>query len=107
GLAVGCPARVRDAGRALEALGQPLLQLAHPALALLDTQPAALRQCDAGRVIAAVFEPMQALHEDRRRVALADVSDDAAHAGIVSSAVDEPSDLPLGERRRAEAPPGQ
>ena len=42
---------------------------------------AAARDSNARRVVAAIFEPVQALHQDRRRVALADIADDAAHGG--------------------------
>jgi hypothetical protein len=37
----------------------------------------------AGRIIAAIFEQTQPLHQDRRRVAFADISDDAAHLALL------------------------
>ena len=46
---------------------------------------------------------MQSFHEDRRRVALADVTDDSAHALISASAVDDSPDLPLRVGGRAKA----
>ncbi len=73
------PAGMGDAGRAAEARRQDLLEFAHPALAFGQAQLAAAGDGDAGRIIAAIFEPMQSLDQDRRRVALADVTDDAAH----------------------------
>ena len=79
-LAMRRPARMRDARRTLEAVRQQLFQLANPALALGQAQLAHMGDRDSGRVVAAIFEPVQPLHQDRRRVALADIADDAAHA---------------------------
>ncbi len=80
--AMGCPARVGDAemtgGRCG---GQRLGELRD----LADgTQPrdrgAAIQHRDAGRVVAAIFEALQALDQDRDDVTSGDRSDDSAHA---------------------------
>ena len=71
-------------------------------LALVYAQLAVARAGDARGVVAAVFEPMQSLDQDRRRVALADIADDSAHDAALS-AVDDSADLPLGVGRRAKA----
>ena len=102
-LAMRCPARMGDAGRALEARRQQLFELAHPALAFGQTQLAAAGDRDPGRIVAAIFEPMQPFDQDRRRVAPADVTDDATHARV-SSAIDDPAQLPLAVGRRAKPP---
>ena len=78
-LAVRRPAGVRDAGAALELGGQRVLELANATLALVDAEFVAPHQRDAGRIVAAVLQPVQTLEEDRRRIALADVTDYAAH----------------------------
>ena len=80
--AVGRPAGVADAGLAGEALGQPGLQVAHPAGLLVHAAvPASGEHGDAGRVVAAVLQPGQALEQERGGLLPADVSDDSAHAG--------------------------
>ena len=90
-LAVRRPARVRDARRALQLLGQLPLQLAHLALALVHAELVVARAGDARRVVAAIFESMQPFHEDGRRVALADVTDDSTHDFAIAP---EPSAQP-------------
>ena len=77
---VGGPARVGDADRPVDALGQAGGHVAHTTLGLVHAQRAVLDHGHAGRVIAAVLEPLQPLHQDRHAVAPADVSDDPAHA---------------------------
>ncbi len=58
-------------------------QLGHARGAARAPQAAALVHRDAAGVVAAVFEPLQALDQDRNDVARADRADDAAH-GMVS-----------------------
>jgi hypothetical protein len=42
------------------------VELAHAALALGDPELALVADRDAGRIVAAIFEPMQALEQDGR-----------------------------------------
>ena len=80
--AVRGPARVRDAGAALDAVaGDQRLQFGHPSGAAAAAQAAALVDRHAAGVVAAVFEAPQALDQDGNDVACADGADDAAHAG--------------------------
>ena len=75
------PAGVRDADLAGGgAVGERLLQHAHLADGAQARQvPGAVQHGDAGRVVAAVFQPPQALHQHRHDIALRDRSDDSAH----------------------------
>ena len=80
GLAVGGPAGVADAAaamgiRAFEA-GAERAELAG---ALGDTDLLAIERGDAGAVVSAVFEALEAIEEDRRGIALTGVADDASH----------------------------
>ena len=79
--AVSCPARVRDAAGTLDRIGiERLLQfldLAGPANAL---DGVAVTDRDARRVVAAVFEPAKALHQDRDDISLGDGPDDSTHS---------------------------
>ena len=78
--AVGGPAGVGDAGRALHAVGGDLrVELGHARGAARAAQRAGLVDGDAAGVVAAVFEPLQAFDEDGNDVARADRADDAAH----------------------------
>ena len=82
GTAVRGPARVADAVGAVERL-QPddFFQVAQLALGAADLQTFAIAaHRDAGRIIAAIFQPPQALDDDRHDPLLADVSHDAAHS---------------------------
>src|SRR5436190_823896 len=79
GFAMGRPARVGDALPAAEFVRLEGIELAHPALALGDPELALVADRDAGRVVAAILQPMQAFEQDGRRLTLADVADDAAH----------------------------
>ena len=88
-LAVRRPARVADAGarrrdtrprapaRSAESLPAPLVTL----------DLAVVEDGDAGAVVAAILEPLQSIEQQRRRVTLARVADDAAHQR--TSAVDD------------------
>ena len=78
--AVRRPARVADAGRrdGSEPLGRDL-QVLEVADGADVREPVVLEQRDAGRVVAAVLEPLEPAQEERLRGARADVSDDPAH----------------------------
>src|SRR4029077_13139507 len=58
---------------------------------------------DPGRIVAAIFEAMQPLHQDRRGVAFSDIANDAAHFWIPST-VDHASKLPFAVLGRAKPP---
>jgi hypothetical protein len=78
--AVRGPARVRDTGARGDAIGAHAgLELGHARGAARAPQPAALVHGDAAGVIAAVFEPLQALDQHRNDVARADGADDSTH----------------------------
>ena len=78
---VGRPARVADAGMARRAVAVEVIgEVRELAGLLLDEDGAVIGpHGDAGRVVAAVLEPPQALDQDRRGVTRTDVSDDPAH----------------------------
>src|SRR5215212_7968261 len=80
--AVGRPAGVADADRAgqrrLRELDLEVAELALGAPALEPT--AVLERRDAGRIIAAVFEPLQRVDDLQRDGRLAQYSDDPTHA---------------------------
>ena len=83
--AVRGPTRVGDARGADQAVGRHLLhQFRHP-LGAARALEAARVDGHAARVIAAVFEPLQALHEDGDDVAVRDRGDDATHGGVTPS----------------------
>ena len=78
--AVRRPARVADAGVPGERLGeQPAFEVAQLALGAAALEMAVLDGGDAGRVVAAIFEPAQRVDEVGRDGLLPDDSDDAAH----------------------------
>jgi hypothetical protein len=82
--AVRGPAGVRDAqlsvgGALVERIAQ-LLHLAHGAQAAHVA--AAVQHRDAGRIVAAVFEALQALDQDGDDVAVSDRTDDTAHVDL-------------------------
>ena len=85
--AVRRPARVRDPETAVGRIElQRVLQLAHLAHGAQALHLAgAVQDGDAGRVVSAVFEPSQAVDEDRDDVAVSDRSDDSAHAAFLVS----------------------
>ncbi len=77
---VGGPARMSDAGVAVERLLQePAFQVAQLAFGTAPLQVAVLDRGDAGGIVAAVFQPPQRIHEVRCNRLLPDDSDDAAH----------------------------
>ena len=74
------PARVPDPGRAGGGRAVELLdEVAELAGRAVDREPAVRQGRDARRVVAAVFEPLQPLEEERARLTGTDVADDAAH----------------------------
>src|SRR5438552_2545220 len=80
---VGSPPGVADAEPALgHLLGQPLDQGVDLGGALHDRGLAVrlVEDGDAGGIIATVLEPLEALHDDGGRRALAQVADDSTHA---------------------------
>ena len=78
--AVGGPARVSEPGRGQRAVVlHDLLQVLEIADRAHVVEPLVLEHREAGRVIAAVFEALQAVDQERLRPARPDVSDDPAH----------------------------
>src|SRR6185437_3393215 len=86
GPAMGGPARVADAVAAFERLlADALFQVAQLALGAPHFEAqgggaAVLHNGNAGRVVAAVLEALQAIEDDRDHALIADVADDAAHS---------------------------
>src|SRR6185503_13623058 len=78
------------------------VELAHAALLLGDAELALVADGDARRVVAAILQPVQPLEQDRRGLALADVTDDSAHDDVL--AVDDAAQLPPGVSRRSKTP---
>jgi hypothetical protein len=78
---VGGPAGVRDADLAVSGtVRQGVIELAHLADRAQPGEVArAVQDGDAGRVVAAIFEPSQSLHEDGNHVPLGDRSYDSTH----------------------------
>ncbi|MNV02766.1 hypothetical protein D3C71_930060 [compost metagenome] len=80
GHAVGGPAGVGDAGETLHlVLGDLIGQLGHALRAARAAQMAVGVDGDAARVIAAIFQALQAFNQDRGDVALGDGANNAAH----------------------------
>ena len=78
--AVRGPARVADADRAAERSGGQLgLQVHQLAARPAPVERAALQRGDARRVVAAIFEALERVHDERRDLPLGDNADDAAH----------------------------
>ena len=94
GTAVRGPARVADAVGAVERLqADDLFQVAQLAFGAANLQTVAIAaHRDSGGIVAAIFQPPQALDDDRDHPLLANVSHDAAHANA-------PSFRPGGNRR--------
>ena len=79
--AVGRPAGVADADRAIERLAREFLfQISELALGAPAREHAVLEGGDAGGIIAAVFEALERIDQQRRDRLAADDSDNAAHA---------------------------
>jgi len=76
------PAGVADAGGPVQRLTveQARREVGELPLGLRSGQvPVTVDDGDPGRVVAAVLQPRQRVHDDRDAVALSDVADDAAH----------------------------
>src|SRR5579859_3162946 len=81
-LAVGGPARMSDAGMARERLGpQSLLEIFELALGAAALEMVALQRRDAGRIIAAIFQPLERIHDLVCDRTMPENADNAAHAG--------------------------
>src|SRR5262249_6269936 len=104
GLAVRRPARVADADGPLHPARQRRLEPGDLAGRLVDLQPTARVHGDARGVVAPVLEAMEPGEEDRDRLSAADGAHDTAQGSPSLSAIDEPTDLALAQRRRREAP---
>ena len=79
--AMGRPARVADADRALERLVREFLfEIPELALGAPAREHAVLKRGDAGGIITAVFEALERIDQERRYGLAPDNSDDAAHA---------------------------
>ena len=99
GTSVRGPASVADAIGAVERL-QPddLFQVAQLAFGAAHLQAFAVTgDRDAGRVVAAILQPPQAIDDDRHDPLLADVTNNAAHSSTPEIGPDPP---PLQRRRR-------
>src|SRR5580704_6109636 len=80
GTAMGRPAGVADAdGARQRLLGQPHFEIAELAFGTTAGQVAGLQRRDPGRVIAAVFQPLQSIHHAARDRLAAQDTDDSAH----------------------------
>ena len=78
--AVGGPARVAEAGpRGRAVVAGHLLQGLEVADRPNVLQPFVLEECEPGRVVAAVFEPLETAEEEMLRLPPPDISDDPAH----------------------------
>ncbi len=74
------PAGMADAGAAgLAVAGELRLEIAQLALGAEAREVAALDDSDAGRVIAAIFEPLQRVHQKRCDFIPTDNADNSAH----------------------------
>ena len=77
---VGRPARVADADVCLYGiLHQRALEVHDLARAAADLEPAAVEDGETGRVVPAVFEPLETLDQKWRGVFLTHITDDPAH----------------------------
>ena len=82
-LAVRRPAGVADADPAAERRALQLrFEVLQLALGAQPRHPAALQRCDARRVVAAIFQPLQRRDDLRRDRALSQNADDSAHCPI-------------------------
>ncbi len=80
GATVGGPAGVAEPDGASEFLTpERIFELAELPGASVDPDLAVFEGGDAGGVVAAIFEPLEPVHQDRHRGATAYVTDDSAH----------------------------
>ena len=74
------PARVADAGVAGERLGhEPRLEVDELSLGAAAGEAPVLERRDAGGIVAAIFKPLQRIHDQRRDRPMTQNADDAAH----------------------------
>ena len=79
-LAMRGPARVADADRAGQRLlGHPRLEIDQLALGATPVDMAVHQRCNAGRIVAAIFKPLQCFDQQGCNRRLAEDSDDSAH----------------------------
>ncbi len=85
GNSVGGPARVGNPHGSRDGrLGQMIFEPRNLALGLLDGQTFPVDNGQTGRVVPAVFEPLQAWDEHLNGISRADVSYDSTHDAITS-----------------------
>src|SRR5215831_3132868 len=85
-LAVRCPARMAKPGAPLQRLiRKPQLQVLELALGATPVQMAVLDGGDTRRIIAAIFEPAQRIHESASHRIRSEYADDAAHGSLLAS----------------------
>src|SRR5207237_4331886 len=78
------PTRVADAAAAVQwRLGQKVPQAPDASRQLAGLDPTSVQDRDSGGVVAAIFEPAQALHQNRCRFPRPDVPDDSTHRSRV------------------------
>jgi hypothetical protein len=78
--AVGRPSCMANAHRAGQRLfGQPLFQVDQLALGAAAVQQPAVQRRDAGRIVTAIFQPLQPVEQKGRRRLLADNANNSAH----------------------------
>ena len=83
GHAMRRPARVTDPDEPVQGLGgDELLQIDELALGATALDMAVDQRRDTGRIVATIFEALQSLEEQRRRILLPDDTDDAAHVYV-------------------------
>jgi hypothetical protein len=83
--AVRGPARVRDAGQAVEVVGLDLGREVRDAGRAARAFEAVAIHGDAAGVIATIFQPPQPFHEDGDDVAAGDCTDDSTHDSVTDS----------------------
>src|SRR5208282_4514471 len=92
GAAVGRPARVADAVAARgRLLGKKSRQLRDSTRMLADVHPGTGHRGQARAIVAAVFQPLEPLDQDRLRLTPADVTDNSTHAGGSPLSMDVPA----------------
>ena len=80
-LAVGGPAGVPDPGVALERFGlQPLFEVLQLALGAAALEMTAFQRGDTSGILAAIFKPLQRIHQQLRDRSASQNADNAAHA---------------------------
>ena len=83
GPAMGGPAGMADAAMAAERFaGEAVFEILQLAFGAAAREHAVLQGGDTGRIIAAIFEPLERIHHGGRHRSAAENSDDAAHAVV-------------------------